>query len=305
MDVAELSADAQLRHEDAVQKHTRAVQLCEEKEAPNLLLSNPKASLLQFPGDGVLPGHRATVVASCPRVRLVLAAVVTPAGTDFGSLEPLFTETRRVLLSCGMPPGTLLEGSGDSGFWSATDLSFLEQSASWLSMCLKEMPPRGPHAGKPQLLGREAFRLERATQSVVCPAGRPMQGPLWVKALESHRYRGVGCSACPLKARCTTGTSPRSFHVKWDYERQAAAMRSRLRTAEGRARYAKRMATIEPVFAALQRDMGFRRLSSRHPTTVDAEVRLKLLAYNLRRLLLTSRHLGAPHLRRGRARLLN
>ncbi|RKG96607.1 hypothetical protein D7X32_35420, partial [Corallococcus carmarthensis] len=40
---------------------------------------------------------------------------------------------------------------------------------------------------------------------------------------------------------------------------------------------------------SLQHDMGFHRLSSRHPPTIDAEVFLKLLAHNVSRLLSRSR----------------
>jgi hypothetical protein len=45
------------------------------------------------------------------------------------------------------------------------------------------------------------------------------------------------------------------------------------------------MATIEPVFASVEDGMAFRRVASRHPRTVRAEVLLKLLAHNIRRLL--------------------
>ena len=52
-----------------------------------------------------------------------------------------------------------------------------------------------------------------------------------------------------------------------------------------KARYNRRIATIEPVFSYLEDTMGFRRSSSRRTDTVRAEVFMKLLAYNLLRLL--------------------
>jgi Transposase DDE domain len=45
------------------------------------------------------------------------------------------------------------------------------------------------------------------------------------------------------------------------------------------------MATVEPVFSYLEDAMGFRRVSSRKPSTVTAELLLKLLAHNVSRLL--------------------
>jgi hypothetical protein len=62
-------------------------------------------------------------------------------------------------------------------------------------------------------------------------------------------------------------------------------MLERMAQPDAPARYARRMATVEPVFASLEHDMGFRRLSSRFTRTIGAEVLLKLLAHNISRLL--------------------
>lgn len=308
VDVAALTAEGQAQHEDAVQKHSAAVRLCEERQAYSVVLSNPEAGLMHFPGDGVLPGHRLTLVASGASARLAVTGHLSASGGDQGQLEPAFTRAREALVSAGLPaPELHLEGSADSGFWSADDLRFLERSASWLSLYVKEAPVRGPHAGKEALFAREAFALDPAARTVTCPAGRPMRGPRWNATDRCHVYRGEGCAGCRLRPRCCTrgAKGPRVFSVKWEYEQQVARMRARLNTPQGRAHLRARQARVEPVFASLERDMGFRRLSSRHPPTVHAEVSLKLLAHNLRRLLFVSRRLGAPHLRRGPPRSLH
>ena len=63
------------------------------------------------------------------------------------------------------------------------------------------------------------------------------------------------------------------------------AMRARMARADATPRYNRRIATIEPVFSGLESAMGFRRLSTRHAAGVEAEITLKLLAYNLGRLM--------------------
>jgi len=63
----------------------------------------------------------------------------------------------------------------------------------------------------------------------------------------------------------------------------------RMAQPDAQARYARRMATVEPVFASVEHDMGFRRSCSRHPRTIGAEVLLKLLAHNISRLLARTR----------------
>ena len=89
-----------------------------------------------------------------------------------------------------------------------------------------------------------------------------------------------------LRPQCTdTKQGRRVLTVRPSFERGRAAMLARMQAPDAKARYAQRMATIEPVFANIQSVLGFRRLSSRHTPTVRAEIVLKLLAHNISRLL--------------------
>ncbi len=111
-----------------------------------------------------------------------------------------------------------------------------------------------------------------------------MRGPRYDSVHQCDCYLGVDCDKCPLRPRCTQG-SRRTFTVRWEYEQHRKAMLERMAQPDAPARYARRMATVEPVFASLEHDMGFRRLSSRFTRTIGAEVLLKLLAHNISRLL--------------------
>jgi len=62
------------------------------------------------------------------------------------------------------------------------------------------------------------------------------------------------------------------------------AMSHRLKTKEGRARYALRKQTIEPVFGIIKSVMGFRRFSLRGLKKVTGEWTLVCMAWNLKRL---------------------
>lgn len=64
----------------------------------------------------------------------------------------------------------------------------------------------------------------------------------------------------------------------------AEAMRYRVSTGEGRAKYRLRQQTVEPVFGIIKEAMGFRRFSLRGMAKVGLEWTLVCLAYNLRRL---------------------
>src|SRR5690242_18430026 len=62
------------------------------------------------------------------------------------------------------------------------------------------------------------------------------------------------------------------------------AMRAKLRTEEGRKRYAVRNHTVEPVFGIIKDVLGFRRFTLRGLSNVCGEWQLVALAYNFKRL---------------------
>jgi len=61
-------------------------------------------------------------------------------------------------------------------------------------------------------------------------------------------------------------------------------MRHRLKTAEGKAIYARRKSTVEPVFGIIKQVMGFRQFLLRGLKAVTGEWTLVCIAYNLKRL---------------------
>jgi hypothetical protein len=63
-----------------------------------------------------------------------------------------------------------------------------------------------------------------------------------------------------------------------------ARMKHRLHTPEGKALYAKRKSTVEPVFGIIKHVMGFRQFLLRGLQAVQGEWNLVCIAYNLRRL---------------------
>ncbi len=288
VDTASLSPQELEKHQQKVAYHQHAVQVCQQQKAATVVLTNPSAGLMQFPGNGVHPGHRVTVVASGMQQRLVVGVLVTASGNDKGHLEHAVQQAREVLVAAGVPKEVRLQLAGDSGYWSEEDLRFAQLNSSWVDVLLKENSATGPLANKPGMLKREGFELKPSERSVVCPAGRTMRGPVYDSVNQADSYYGVGCETCPLRPKCTRGRR-RTFTVRWQYEQHRKAMLTRMAQPDAQARYARRMATVEPVFASVEHDMGFRRLSSRHPRTIGAEVLLKLLAHNIRRLLARTR----------------
>lgn len=63
-----------------------------------------------------------------------------------------------------------------------------------------------------------------------------------------------------------------------------ARLEHRLRTPEGKALYAKRKSTVEPVFGIIKHVMGFRQFLLRGLQAVQGEWNWVCIAYNLKRL---------------------
>jgi transposase len=62
-------------------------------------------------------------------------------------------------------------------------------------------------------------------------------------------------------------------------------MRQKLLSSEGRRRYNKRIATVEPVFAQIKYIMGFRRFLLRGADKVKTEFSIVCTAYNIKKIL--------------------
>jgi len=71
------------------------------------------------------------------------------------------------------------------------------------------------------------------------------------------------------------------------------AMQHRLKTPEGKALYAQRKTTSEPVFGIIKEVMGFRRFLLRGLEAVTGEWRLVCLAFNLKRLCMLNQGVSA------------
>ncbi len=86
-----------------------------------------------------------------------------------------------------------------------------------------------------------------------------------------HSHRGGQPASAPR------GRIPRDATVK-------QRMARKLRTKQGRAAYAKRKQTVEPVFGQIKQARGFRRFLLRGLEPVRAEWRLICLGHNLLKL---------------------
>jgi len=286
VDPAKLGEAQRAEHLAKVKKHEDALALCEQRGATSVVLTNPSAALMKFPTGAGLPGHRVTVTAAGQKSRLIVAVLVDAATNDYGKLGDAVRAARDALVKAGLPEGVPVQAAADAGYWSEADLVFAAQARDWADVLVADPAPENGHASA--CYGRERFKI-LPDETAICPADTPMRGP-FDDANGRKKWIGVGCAECLLKPECTPGRV-RALTVSM----AAETMRGRLAKPGARERYNRRISTVEPVFSAIEDSMGYRRVSSRLPETVKAEILLKILAHNVSRLV-TAKRLRAVHL---------
>jgi transposase len=288
VDVSSLDDQSRAKHDASVKKHSDALAVCAKRGVTSFVTTNELAALMKFPSGASAPAHRATVIAAGASTRFVVGVLVDADSTDHGKLKESLEHARNVLDRLGLRSGQHLVAAADAGYWCDRDLQFAQEAVEWVDVLIPEIKRSRESRG---FFGRDRFVVD-ADGKAICPAGTTMLGPYANdKERRQLKWVGVGCANCALKSQCTPGRE-RSLHIDAAKERARDAMRERLARPGAKERYNKRIATVEPVFSFLEHTMRFRRASSRRKQTVISEVLLKILAYNIDRLIRAERDLA-------------
>jgi hypothetical protein len=282
VDVTALDEGKREKHEAKLAKHRAALELCAKEDRTNVVVTNSAAGLIHFPTGASAPGHRVTVAAAGTRSRLVLSVLIDAGGHDYGKAGPALQKVRTLLQGLGIKHAKL-KASADAGYFCEADLGFAADNQDWVDLLIA---PRNEGYTDSRFFGRDRFTID--DQGVAtCPAGRRMQGP-WKAGKEGYYYEARGCGTCELKPQCTPA-EVRKIKIRPQSHANREAMRQRMAQPDCQARYHKRIATVEPVFSYIEATMGFRRVTARRQQSITAEILLKVLAYNLSRLMSATR----------------
>jgi Transposase DDE domain len=149
----------------------------------------------------------------------------------------------------------------------------------------------------PRVFGIEAFRHDPIANTCVCPAGKSLYRNgrhILVKGYAGVKFRGAkrDCMPCELRRQClrkpdTSQTRQVVFFSGKDPNAAESAtkrMKRRIDSAAGRARYAQRLAIVEPVFANLRHNKRLDRFTLRGRRKVDRQWKLYCLVHNIEKL---------------------
>jgi transposase len=163
----------------------------------------------------------------------------------------------------------------------------------------KALPdPIHDKGGKPKKAARyqpKDFDYDASKGTCICPAGKQLYSDgsgCTINGYAAVRFQGTqrDCVPCTQRERCLqkpekTKTRQVTFFCgKAGQESYTDKMKKRIDSAEGRSRYGRRFATVEPVFGNLRYNKGLDRFTLRGRKKVDAQWKLFCLVHNIEKL---------------------
>jgi transposase len=146
------------------------------------------------------------------------------------------------------------------------------------------------------LYGPQDFRFDRDAHTCVCPAGQALYAngrECKIGGYIAIKFRGSegACGPCTQRDQCLrTPDKTRTRQVAFFIGKLPAKnahterMKQRIDSAQGRALYGRRFATVEPVFANLRHNKQLNRFTLRGQVKVDGQWKLFALVHNIEKL---------------------
>lgn len=265
---------------------------------------------------GVLQGFNGLAVAD-DRHQIVVNAEARGSGQEAHLLKPIIEAVRENFESIGDQDDVFKKTklSADSGYHSAKSVEDVEASGVDAYIADPQYRRRDPafaerdrykerhryedrlRDGSEERKRFEAkdFVYDEKMKTCVCPAGHNLYRSgrdMVMDGYQVARFKAAkrSCGPCLLRAQCLRHPERTQQRQVAFFTRRATtarrpieAMREKFDSAAGRAIYAKRMPTIEPVFGNT-RNKGMARFTMRGQRKVDAQWKLYMMVHNIEKV---------------------
>jgi len=251
-------------------------------------LTDPDARSMAKAGGGSTVGYNVQTAVDSDS-HLILVHEVTNATTDRSQLASMAAKAKAVLQDTADEATEAAAEKGDAqeALTVVADAGYYkgEEIVKCKNNGIKALVPK-PNTSGSKAKGRYSkadFLYDAKANEYICPAGERLtyrfdseeEGKtLWV-------YWTTRCSACPLKAGCTTGKERRI--KRWEKEHILEAAAAELKEEPEAMRQRKEI--VEHPYATIKHCMGATHFVMKGLPNVRAEMSLHVLAYNLRRVI--------------------
>jgi len=261
-------------------------------------------------GKGVIQGYTGAAAVDASR-QIIVAAQAHGSGSEQSLLLPMIEQARPFATD-----QTVM--TADAGYHSEANLQRLSEQtipALIADGLMRRRDERfkdqdkhktGPDplydkrpAPKPAGSGKfrpQDFNYDAKKNTCICPAGKHLYSNgkhCTIKGRTHHKFSGAlrDCVPCKLRDQCLrTPDKTRIRQVAFFHQNQVSplrhteAMRRRIDSPAGRALYARRIATVEPVFGNLRYNKGLDRFTLRGQRKVDTQWKLYCMVHNIEKL---------------------
>lgn len=260
--------------------------------------TDPDATFMRMKEDHMLngqlkPGYNLQISTSN---QYIADYTIHPNPTDTLTL-PAHIESYKSLY--GQAPKVVV---ADAGYGSEQNMAYLESQGieayvkhsyfdkdqQWAAQY--EQGRRGKKAEDKKPFTPDKLHYNKEQDCYICPMGQQMT-KVWegIQKTEAgyerivSKYRAQNCEGCPLRGVCHRSKGARTIEVSHEGLRLKAAAAQRLQSEQGIAYRKQRCHDVEPVFANMKQNHGFRRFMLRGKAKVEIEAGLHALAHNLRK----------------------
>lgn len=210
------------------------------------------------------------------KAQVIVASDLTNAPTDSAQLTPMLAQATALRAEIGAQahPATLADGGYASGAQLAAAVAAGHE-------VLTPLPSASQDDSNPYHSAH--FRHDPQRRIVVCPQDRELP-LLRMREHRGHRievYRSAKvCKDCPVRSLCTASRHGRSIDIGPGHA-HLEALRARWKKPGTAEYYELRAATVEPVFAQVKQQMGFRRWTVRSLEKVRVQWAMLCTTWNL------------------------
>jgi len=259
-------------------------------------------------GKGVIQGYTGVAAVDAAH-QIIVDAQAHGTGSEqelllpvMDAVTPLCTPVTIVTADAGYHSEANLRALAARGRQAlVTDRKMRARDVRFASQARHRAKPDPLHdksaAAPPRQYQASDFAYDPLQRTCVCPAGKSLYRKgkdLVVKGYRGAQFKGAqrDYRPCTHRDRCLrhperTATRQVMFFAGPALGQPAsftAQMQRRLDTPEGRATYARRFATVEPVFANLRHNKGIARFTLRSQAKVDGQWKLFCLVHNIEKL---------------------
>lgn len=269
-----------------VEKLKEAKKYIEEQNLRRVNLTDPDSRFMKTSNGGIDNAYNTQVTVDSDS-HLILCCDVVSEENDCKQFIPMYEQTVK---NTGKKP---LEVSADAGYYSGENYLYIEKNL--VDAYVPDMMFRieTTESGEENIgkFDRRNFRYNQEEDNYQCPSGSEL---IYKESSRRNNvrfriYQGTGCPNCELREQCISKPNARYRQIQiYENDKFKQEMRRKLLTEEGKHKYRKRLGTVEPVFAQIKHNLGFRQFLMRGIEKTKAEFNLICTAYNIKKL---SKHL--------------